>query len=270
MIVMSLQRKMLQSKNTFGLRAACVTLAAGIWTGCDAGGVPQVEYEILGTFPHDTAAYTQGLLLLDGNLIESTGRYGESSLRRVDVATGEVLARVAVDSALFGEGVARVGNELIQLTWKAGRALVYDAETFGVLREYAYDGEGWGLCFDGESLYMSDGSDTLEVRDPDTFEVTRTVAVTSGGRPLRRLNELECVNGSIYANVYQTDRIVRIDKATGEVVAEIDLSSLPLSVRRPGSVDAVLNGIAFVPETGVLLVTGKLWPALLALRLSEP
>lgn len=253
-------------------RARC----RGLWTlalcglaGCASSAVPSIEYEILGTFPHDPAAYTQGLLFHDGQLFESTGRYGESSVRRVDVPTGEVQARVAVDSALFGEGLARVGSELVQLTWKAGRALVYDLETFTVLREFTYDGDGWGLCYDGDSLWMSDGSSALERRHPRTFAVLETVEVIRAGSPQRRLNELECVDDWIYANVYQTDLIVRIDKVTGEVLGEIDLSSVPLDARRPGDIEAVLNGIAYVPETGVFLVTGKLWPKLLALRLQE-
>ena len=249
------------------MRPACgLPLILFALAGC-APEVPAIEYEILGTFPHDPAAYTQGLLFHDGHLLESTGRYGESSVRRVDVPTGEILARVAVDSALFGEGLARVNTELVQLTWKAGRAFVYDAETLEVRREYAYDGEGWGLCFDGESLWMSDGSSALERRDPETFAVLATVEVTRGGVPRTRLNELECVGDHIYANVYQTDQIVRIDKATGAVLGELDLSRLPLDVRRVGNVDAVLNGIAYVPETDVFLVTGKLWPKLIALRL---
>lgn len=248
----------------------------GLWTlalcalaGCASPGVPSIEYEILGTFPHDPAAYTQGLLFHDGALLESTGRYGESSVRRVDVPTGEVLASVAVDSALFGEGLARVDSELVQLTWQAGRAFVYDLETLEVLREFAYEGEGWGLCYDGEALWMSDGSSALERRDPRDFTVLATVEVTRGGSPQNRLNELECVDDWIYANVYQRDVIVRIDKATGEVLGEIDLSSVPLSARKPGDIEAVLNGIAYVPETGVFLVTGKLWPNLLALRLED-
>jgi glutamine cyclotransferase len=147
---------------------------------------------------------------------------------------------------------------------------VYDLESFDLKREYAYDGEGWGLCFDGTSLWMSDGSSTLERRDPQTFAVQEALEVSRAGRPQSALNELECVGDHIYANVYMTDRIVRIDRATGEVTGEIDLSEVPLSARKPGVVDAVLNGIAFVPETGVLLVTGKLWPKVIALRLKDP
>ncbi len=253
-------------------RAGCRglwTLALGALAGCASSTVPSIDYEMLGTFPHDPAAYTQGLLFHDGHLFESTGRYGESSVRRVDVPTGEVQARVAVDSALFGEGLARVGSELVQLTWKAGRALVYDLETFAALREFTYEGDGWGLCYDGEALWMSDGSNALERRNPQDFTVLATVEVTRNGSPQHRLNELECVDDWIYANVYQTDVIVRIDKATGEVLGEIDLSSVPPDARRPGDIDAVLNGIAYVPETGVFLVTGKLWPKLLALRLDD-
>ncbi len=250
-----------------GFRHVLWTLALCGLAGCSSPAVPSIEYEILGTFPHDPAAYTQGLLFHDGHLLESTGRYGESSVRRVDVPTGEVLASVAVDSALFGEGLARVDSELVQLTWKSGRAFVYDLDTLDVLREFAYEGEGWGLCYDGESLWMSDGSSVLDRRDPKTFEVLATVDVIRGGLARNRLNELECVGDWIYANVYQTDIIVRIDKATGEVLGEIDLSSVPLSARRPGDPEAVLNGIAYVPATGVLLVTGKLWPKILALRL---
>lgn len=244
-------------------------LALCALAGCASAAVPSIEYEILGTFPHDPAAYTQGLLFHDGSLLESTGRYGESSVRRVDVPTGEVLASVAVDSALFGEGLARVDSELVQLTWKSGRAFVYDLESLDVLREFAYEGEGWGLCYDGESLWMSDGSSALERRNPQDFTVLATVEVTRAGSRQGRLNELECVDDWIYANVYQTDVIVRIDKATGEVLGEIDLSSVPLSARKPGDPEAVLNGIAYVPETGVFLVTGKLWPNLLALRLDD-
>lgn len=246
---------------------ALCALAGGASAGCASSDVPAIEYEILGTFPHDPAAYTQGLLFHDGHLFESTGRYGESSVRRVDVPTGEVQARVAVDSTLFGEGLARVGSELVQLTWKAGRALVYDLETLAVLREFAYAGDGWGLCYDGEALWMSDGSSALERRNPRDFTVLATVEVTRDGSPQSRLNELECVDDWIYANVYQTDVIVRIDKQSGAVLGEIDLSSVPLSARKPGDPEAVLNGIAYVPETGVFLVTGKLWPNLLALRL---
>lgn len=251
-------------------RQACASLVIVAALAACAPGPPSLDYEILGTFPHDSGAYTQGLLFHDGRVFESTGRHGFSSVRRVDVPTGRVLERTAVDSAYFGEGLARVGSELIQLTWKAGVAFVYDLESLELKRRYSYDGEGWGLCFDESSLYMSDGSSTIYRRDPETFEVLGEIAVTSGGAPLSRLNELECVGEFIYANVYQTDRVVRIDKRSGQVTGVIDLSSIPLSARALGDVDAVLNGIAFIPETGVFLVTGKLWPTMFAIRLAGP
>lgn len=229
---------------------------------------PALEYEILTTFPHDSGAYTQGLLFHDAYLFESTGRYGSSSLRKVHVESGRVVAETAVDSALFAEGLARVDSELYQLTWKEGLVLVYDLETLEEKRRYEYQGEGWGLCYDGESLYMSDGSSTLFRRDPTSFEVLEEIAVRAGGRAVSALNELECVDGYIYANVYQTNRIVRIDRATGDVVGEIDGDQLSLMGGRPAGIDAVLNGIAFIPETGVFLLTGKLWSKVLAVRIT--
>jgi len=245
-----------------------LVLAAALIAGCTEP-TPVVEYEIVSSYPHDTLAYTQGLLFHDGFLYESTGQYGSSTLRKVDVPTGSVVASTPVDSAYFAEGLALVGSELIQLTWKAGIALVYDLETLEFKRNHQYSGEGWGLCFDGESLFMSDGSSTLFERDPDTFEVRSEVAVTENGFIVPQLNELECVGDRIYANVFQSDRIVQIEKASGEVTASIDGFQLGLLGRRPDDVDAVLNGIAYIPEAGIFLMTGKLWPNLLAVKLAN-
>lgn len=231
--------------------------------------VAELEYEIVATFPHDTLAYTQGLLYHEDRLYESAGRYGESSLRKVEPRTGEVVARVAVDSAYFAEGLARVDSRLIQLTWKEEIAFVYDLDTLERVGELEYSGEGWGLCYDGAALYMSDGSSTLVRRDPETFEVEAEIPVTRNGFSVRQLNELECVGDHIYANVFPTNEIVRIDKRTGTVTGLIDGYSLRLAARPPSETDAVLNGIAFVPETGVFLVTGKLWPVVLAIRIGE-
>lgn len=258
-----------------GRRSPChamIALAlAGLAVGCaQAPSTPVIGYEIVGTFPHDTQAYTQGLLLHDDHLYESTGRRGESSLRKVDIASGRSVQRIAIDSAYFAEGLARVGSELIQLTWTSGEAFVYDLETFELIRTHEYDGEGWGLCYDGTGLWMSDGSSTLERRDPASFEVLSELAVTEGGQPLSRLNELECVGGHVYANVYQTNRIVKIDATTGDVVGALDLSEIPPEVRRSTDPEAVLNGIAYIEETGLFFITGKLWPGLLALRLEQP
>lgn len=236
--------------------------------GC-ADGPADLDYEVMGAFPHDRDAYTQGLLVHGQDLIESTGRYGESTLRRVDIATGEVLNSVALDSMYFGEGLALVGDEVFQLTWKSGKVFVRDVATFEVLREHDYEGEGWGLCHDGTSLWMSNGTDRLAVRDPNTFQISRQVSVTSRGIPVRGLNELECVGEFVWANVFQTDRIVKIERATGIVVGELDATDLALRAPRPADVEAVLNGIAYIEESGVFLITGKLWPQLFAIRIRE-
>lgn len=246
-----------------------MAVAALALAGCGgAPAVPVSDYEVLTAFPHDAAAYTQGLIFHEGHLYESTGRYGESSLRKVHIESGRIVDSVAVDSAFFAEGLARVGSELYQLTWREGVAIVYDLETLERRRKFTYEGEGWGLCHDGRSLWMSDGSATLTRRDPATFEPLGELEVTAGGRPLAALNELECVGDAIWANVYQTDRIVRIDPATGEVTTELDGRQLSVIGGRPPGVDAVLNGIAFIPETGVFLLTGKLWGRVLAVRVA--
>lgn len=238
-------------------------------SACDPGP-PRLDYEIAATFSHDPEAYTQGLLFHDGFLFESTGQYGASSLRKVDPQSGRVVASIAIDSAYFAEGLALVDSELIQLTWKSGLAFVYDVETFELKRQFEYSGEGWGLCYDGKSLFMSNGSSRISIRDPQTFEVQSEIEITSNGLPLARINELECVGDHLWANVYLTDRIVQIDKRTGEVTAELDAFALSLAALRPDNREAVLNGIAYVEETGVFLVTGKLWPTMFAIRLGTP
>jgi glutaminyl-peptide cyclotransferase len=235
--------------------------------GCDAD-TEQISFQIAATFPHDPAAYTQGLLFHDGFLFESTGQWGASTIRKVDAQSGEVVASTALDSMYFAEGLARVGSELIQLTWKAGVAFVYDLERLDVLREFQYSGEGWGLCYDGSALFMSDGTSTIVRRDPTTFEVLSQIDVKARGFSQSNLNELECVGDHIYANVYLTNRIVRIDKLTGEIGGELDGFELSVASRKPQGREAVLNGIAYIPETGIFLVTGKLWPTLFALRLT--
>jgi len=246
----------------------CLALALAL-SGCGAAGVPEITYEVAGSFPHQTDAYTQGLLFHDGFLYESTGQYGTSSLRKVNPQTGEVVQSIALDSMYFGEGLARVGDELFQLTWKENVGFVYDLETFELKREFAYDGHGWGLCWDGSVLWMSNGTGRLSARDPETFSVQREIQVTADGVALARLNELECVGDHIWANVYLSDRVVKIDKATGEVVGELDGFSLSSQSRRPPGDDGVLNGIAYVEETDVWLMTGKLWPTLFAVRITD-
>ncbi len=248
----------------------CLVLATVLAASACDPGPTRLDYEIAATFPHDRDAYTQGLLFHDGFLFESTGQYGASSLRKVDPQSGSVVASIAIDSAYFAEGLALVDSELIQLTWKSGVAFVYDVETFELKRQFEYSGGGWGLCYDGNSLFMSNGSSRISIRDPQTFEVQSEIEVTSNGLPLARINELECVGDHLWANVYLTDRIVQIDKHTGEVAAELDAFALSLATLRPDNREAVLNGIAYVEETGVFLVTGKLWPTLFAIRLDTP
>jgi len=223
-----------------------------------ASSIEQLRVRVVGKYPHSREAFTQGLLWHDGVMYESTGRYGQSSLRRVRLEDGVVLAERSLDPSFFGEGLARIGDRLAQLTWRSGVAVISDLESLERRDALRYPGEGWGLCFDGTALVMSDGSSILERRDPDTMELLREFTVWRGDRPVRKLNELECVGDDIYANVWQTNEIMRIDAKTGRVTAVIDASAL-LTVAESMRAD-VLNGIAYKPETDTFLLTGKLWP----------
>jgi len=233
----------------------------------DGGRAARLRPEVMSVRPHDWRAFTQGLLLHNGLLYESTGLYGQSTLREVDPQTGEVYRRLDLPPNLFGEGLALVDDRLIQLTWIEGIAIVYDLPTFEKRAELRYSGEGWGLCYDGEKLVMSDGSDQLYFREPSTFALLGQVEVLLEGRPVRRLNELECVGDSVYANVWQTDDILRIDQRTGRVVAIVDASGLLTpEERRARSPDDVLNGIAYDATNDAFLITGKRWPSLFEVR----
>jgi glutaminyl-peptide cyclotransferase len=227
---------------------------------------PVYRYEVVNVFPHDSASFTQGLIFHDGLLIESAGQYGASTLRRVELATGKVVKRVAVPPQYFAEGVTLLGGRLYQLTWEHGRGFIYDVETFEKVGEFRYDGQGWGLTTDGTSLILSDGTSRLRFIAPEDFRVTRAVNVADAGRPVRELNELEYVRGEIWANVWHEDRIARIDPATGRVVGWVDLSGL-LPQREKASGEAVLNGIAYDADGDRLFVTGKLWPKLFEIRI---
>ncbi len=218
----------------------------------------------MAVYAHDRAAFTQGLVWHQGHLFESTGGYGRSTLRRVGLEEGRVLQRADLPPTLFGEGLARVNDRLIQLTWREGVAAVWDMERFEILEELFYGGEGWGLCFDGQHLVMSDGTDTLFFRDPATLIEERRIQVTQAGRALHRINELECVDGEVWANVWTTDTIVRIDPESGRVNAVVDATGLLGSSDR--RVSNVLNGIAFRQEQGTFLITGKNWPKLFEVR----
>jgi glutaminyl-peptide cyclotransferase len=224
------------------------------------GGVLRLRARVLAVHPHDPGAYTQGLLWNEGVVLESTGLYGASSLRRWDLESGEIYDRVALPAELFGEGLALAGDRLVQLTWREGRARVYDLASFKLRGELSYGGEGWGLCYDGRRLVMSDGSARLTFRDPATFTRLGEVSVTLEGRPLPSLNELECRPEGVYANLYERDEIARIDPESGRVTALIDASGLLVGADRAGA--EVLNGIAYRPETDTFLLTGKRWPKL--------
>lgn len=216
------------------------------------------------SWPHDTAAFTQGLVVTGGRLLEGTGVEGRSEVREVDRTTGRVLRRTPLPPSMFGEGIAVVGRRLFQLTWKQGRGYVYDAVTLAPLDSFSYAGEGWGLASDGRRLYLSDGTSHIRVIDPNGFRLERTVQVQEANRPVWMLNELEWVRGELWANVYQTDLIARIDPTTGRVLGWLDVGALLTPVERQAVADrgGVANGIAFDSVRQRLLVTGKLWPRL--------
>ena len=223
--------------------------------------------EVLSELPHSTDDFTQGLVWLDGRLFQSTGLYGESRLQELDPETGEAMREVPLEDEFFGEGLALLDDQLIQITWREQTAFIYDLETFEQTGTFSYETEGWGLCYDGEYIYMTDGSPILYQRDPETFEVTDEIVVTLQGQPVPQLNELECVEEDVYANVWQTDYIVRIDKATGEVTGVIDARGLLTRQQRAWlQSGAVLNGIAYNAEDDTFLITGKLWPQIFEVR----
>lgn len=225
---------------------------------------PVASVERVRSYPHDSTAFTQGLVWRNGRLYESTGRYGESTLRIVELETGRVLQRAALGQQYFAEGLTAVGDSLYQLTWKEGVAFIWDPQTLRQVGQVQYNGEGWGLASDGRRLIVSDGSSYLSFVDPTTFQLDTTLRVMDGGRPVDQLNELEWVKGEVWANVWHTQRIARIDPATGRVKGWLDLTPLIPPVRDG---EAVLNGIAYDEAQDRLLVTGKLWPVLYEIRI---
>ena len=230
---------------------------------------PVVGYRIVNTYPHDPRAFTQGLVFADGVLYEGTGLRGQSGLRKVDLKTGNILRVRQLPAQLFGEGITIYGNRVIQLTWRARVGFVYNRETFQLLDTFTYPTEGWGITHDGRSLIMSDGTSTLYFLDPQTFQEVHRLEVHTRHGPVSRLNELEYVQGEIYANVWQTDRIAKISPETGEVIGWIDLEGLLRPEDRDRRVD-VLNGIAYDVKNDRLFVTGKLWPKLFEIELIGP
>ena len=224
-------------------------------------------YEVVNIFPHDRGAFTEGLVFLKGVLFESTGLNGQSDLRKVDLSSGRVLQQVRLSAQYFGEGMTVLDGKIYQLTWKNQKAFVYGLDSFEPERDFTYTGEGWGLTTDGHALIMSDGSNEIRFIDPATFKVTRTIRVTRHGQPLTQLNELEWVKGELYANIWQTQTVARIDPANGRLLGLIDFSGL-LRPEEYRGVD-VLNGIAYDATGDRLFVTGKNWPKLFEVRLRK-
>ena len=218
------------------------------------------EMTLISTHSHDPSAFTQGLEMHDGYLYESTGLYGHSSLRQVDPSSGEVLRMKMLDETYFGEGITIVNDSIYMLTWKQGKALVFDIDTFDLVANLSYSGEGWGLCFDGTHLVMSNGTSELTIREPADFSIISTLTVSDGGVEVEKLNELECVGDSVYANIWGSNLIVTIDISSGDVLQTVDASSL--SQGEPDDHNAVLIGIAYVAESEAFLLTGKNWSSM--------
>ena len=231
------------------------------------GSTPTYTYKKVKSYPHDPTAFTQGLVFDEGHLYESTGLRGRSSLRRVMLQTGEVRKIRRLPPHLFGEGITIYKGRIIQLTWISRQGFVYDKTGFSILRKFVYPTEGWGLTHDGSRLIMSDGTSTLYFLDPETFKEVRRITVSDRGNPVKRLNELEYINGEVYANIWTTNRIARVDPGTGRVGGWIDLSGLLGDGPRGGGRIGVLNGIAYDRKDDRIFVTGKLWPRLFEIRL---
>jgi glutaminyl-peptide cyclotransferase len=227
---------------------------------------PVAGYRVVHVFPHDSQAFTQGLVYLDGVFYEGTGLNGRSTIRKVKIETGQVMQMQKLDSQYFGEGIAILNNTLFQLTWQSGIAFLYDRATFTRTGTFSYTGEGWGLTHDGRRLIMSDGTATLRFIDPASHKEISRLAVRDGGKPVLNLNELEYIKGEIFANVWETDRIARISPKTGEVTGWIDLKGLLTPGEQAQGTD-VLNGIAYDAAGDRLFVTGKLWPKVFEIRL---
>ncbi len=246
----------------------CLLAALSFLLVCANTPKPNVEVllgDVVARYPHDRTAFTQGLLLHDGVLFESTGKIGESQIRRVRLQDGKVLKSTALPKHMFGEGLTLWRGELISLTWQDGTGFRWDSQTLKQKARFSYPGEGWGLTDDGQSLYLSDGTPNIRVLNPANFAERRRFRVTFQGRAIRNLNELEWVNGALYANIWQTTKIVRIDPASGAVSAVIDLAALAEEVGAD-QFDNVLNGIAYDKRRDLFLVTGKNWPTLFAIK----
>ena len=243
--------------------ATCLALAA---PASHAATIPAYTYEIAHTYPHDAKAFTEGLFYLNGYLYESTGQFGASTIRKVKLETGAVVRQITLPPQLFGEGIVNFGDQMISVTWKNGIGFRRDLKTFAVKQQFRYSGEGWGMTQDGKDIILSDGSPILHVLDPKTLKEVRHIQVTAGDQPIANLNELEWVDGEIFANIWQTNYIARIDPVSGQVKAWIDLTGLP-ETAEPHDPDNVLNGIAYDKAGHRLFVTGKRWPHVYEIKL---
>jgi glutamine cyclotransferase len=255
-----------------------VTLASLV-TSCNSGAAtppptpvskkaPKYGYEVVRVYPHDPQAFTQGLIFREGRILESTGQEGRSTLRSVDLDSGQVIKKVELASQYFGEGITVLNGKVYQLTWQHQLGFIYDYQTFNKIGQFNYEGEGWGLTNDGTNLILSDGSSKLRFIDPNSYRLVRTITVTDDGKSIRDLNELEYIQGEIYANIWHDQRIATINPQTGAVTAWIDLSGILRKTEAPNE-EAVLNGIAVDEATGRLFVTGKLWPKLFEIRVKK-
>lgn len=243
-------------------------LLALVAVAADPAPVERCGYRVVQSYPHDTTSFTQGLFWDDGHLYEGTGQYGRSRVARLDLKTGRALAQTKLPSDQFGEGITRWGDQIIGVTWQNGignRWTIKDLKRVGTFR---YEGEGWGLTMIGDSLVLSDGSSQLRFMDPATMKEQRRVTVRFGGRPLAMLNELETIDGQVWANIWMTDLIVRIDPASGDITSYVDLTGLKQDAGATGD-DSVLNGIAWDARKKRLFVTGKYWPKLYEIALAD-
>ena len=260
--------------STAGAFGACggergeASAATGDTTGIVPSRTPTYSFDVVQSYPHDAMAFTQGLVWHENRLFESTGQVGTSNIREVELNSGRVIRQQDLEAPHVGEGIVLLGVQLFQLTYTSGKAFVYDWKRFTRTGEFTYDGEGWGLTTDGAAIIMSNGTSSLVWRDPATFAVQKTITVTDHGTPVSQLNELEWVKGEIWANIWQSEQIARIDPATGNVTGWIDLKGILPSIDRTGSED-VMNGIAYDATRDRLFVTGKLWSKLYEITLKQ-
>ncbi|WP_411280032.1 glutaminyl-peptide cyclotransferase [Gemmatimonas sp.] len=260
--------------STAGAFGACggdrgeASAASGDTTGTVSARTPTYSYEVVQSYPHDPRAFTQGLVWHDDRLFESTGQVGQSTIREVELNSGRVIRQQELEAPHFGEGIVLLGDQLFQITWTTGKAFVYDWKTFKRTGQFTYEGEGWGLTTDGTAIIMSNGTSSLVWRDPATFTIQKTITVSDHGTPVSQLNELEWVKGEIWANLWQSEQIARIDPTTGNVTGWIDLAGILPPIDRTGNED-VMNGIAYDATRDRLLVTGKLWSKLYEIKLKQ-